>query len=682
MSEPTHTRKLAAILAADAVAYSRLMADNEAATIVALNEARVQFRTRIEAHQGRVIDTAGDSVLAEFQSPVESVAAAVEIQQALAGLNSSMPEKRRLQFRIGVNLGDVIEDSGTLYGDGVNVAARLQELAEPGGLCISGTVFEQIDGKLPLLFKSIGERTVKNIPRPIRIYRLAKSPAKISLPRMKPGIIWSGAALITIIGIGGFTWWQWVATKSTANPPLAATEVRPRLAILPLDSISPHAEDAYLAEGMTEELISRLSRVNGLDVIARTSVMQYKGSKKGIATVGQELKVGVVLEGSIRKSGNKIRLTVQLIDVPTQGHLWSQEYDRELKDVLLMQSEVAEQIAHALHIKLLGPTNVASSAATVDPETYSFYLKGLHHAAKLTPEELRKSIDYFEQALSRSPTDARSWSGIARAHALLGWWGFATPAESFPRAKAASLKALEIDPSLAQAHISLGMVQFLYDWDWSAARQSYERAIELSPGSADAHLFHGIWLKAMGKNQRAVVEIIRANELDPLYLMANAELGWVAYFGGRLEEAAQNCRRTLEMDPKYIFALSCLQNATTMMRDAEAVALSDQLVDLTSGDPYFLGQRGWTYGLLGMKEEAQQVLDQLREMSRRGPVAAPAIWYVQMGLGDVDATIATMEKALHERSPDMAWIKSTPEYDWLRGHPRFQSLLTRMRFPD
>jgi adenylate cyclase len=675
-------RKLSAILAADAVAFSRLMADDEAATVEMLNEARILFRKGIEAHQGRVIDTAGDSVLAEFVSPVESVAAAVEIQKALAGLNSSLPEKRRLRFRIGVNLGDVIEDAGNIYGDGVNVAARLQELAEPGGLCISGTVFEQIHGKLPLLFKSSGERTVKNIPRPVRVYRLTESAARIPTPWRKASIVWSAAALVAILAVGWLAWWQGAPKNNAANPPISPAQGRPRLAILPLDSISPQAEDAYLAEGMTEELISRLSRINGLDVIARTSVMQYKDSKKGIAAVGQELKVGVVLEGSIRKSGNKIRLTVQLIDVPTQGHLWSQEYDRELKDVLVMQSEVAEQIAHALHIKLLGRTKVASSTPTVDPETYSFYLKGLHHAAKFTPEELRKSIAYFEQALSRSPTDAKSWSGIARAHALLGWWGFATPPESFPRAKAASLKALEIDPNLSHAHISLGMVQFLYDWDWSAARQSYEKAIELSPGSADAHLFHGIWLKAMGKNPQAVVEIIRANELDPLYLMANAELGWVAYFGGRLEEAAQNCRRTLEMDPKYIFALSCLQNATTMMRRADAVALSDKLVDLTSGDPYFLGQRGWAYGMLGMKEQAQRVLDQLREMSRDGPVAAPAIWYVQMGLGDVDATIATMERALQERSPDLAWIRSTPEYDWLRGHPRFQSLLTRMRFPN
>lgn len=683
MSDASNSkRKLAAILSADVAGYSRLMADDEAATVATLNEARALFRSRIGAHRGCVIDTVGDSVLAEFTSPVEAVASTVEIQQALAVRNSSLSGDRRMQFRIGVNLGDVIEDAGTIYGDGVNIAVRLQELSEPGGLCISGTVFDQVEGKLPLSFKSLGEQTVKNIARPVRAYRLASpSVAKVIL-KPKFGLVWSSAAAAAILGVAGIVWWQTAAWKDSTAKPVVADENRTRMAILPLASISTHPEDEYLADGMTEELISRLSRVNGLDVIARTSVMQYKGSNKDISTVGQELKVDAVLEGSIRKSGNKIRMTVQLIDVATQSHLWSQDYDRELKDVLATQSEISDQIARALHVKLLRPAYVASAAAPVDPETYTLYLKGLHHSATFTPEELKKSITYFERALARSPNDAKSWSGIARAYAILGWWAYATPAETFPIAKAAAQKALSIDSNLAQAHISLGIVQFLYDWNWLEAQQSYVKAIELSPGSADAHLFHGIWLKAMGRNEQAVAEIERANELDPLYLMANAELGWVAYYGGRLEEAAQNCRRTLEVDPKYIFALSCLQNATTMSRNAESVVISDKLVDLTSGDPYFLGQRGWAYGLLGMKTEAQRVLDQLRRISKSAQVPAPAIWYVQMGLGDGNATIATMEMGFSERWPDMVWLRSAPEYNWLRDDPRFQSLLTRMHFPD
>ena len=232
---------------------------------------------------------------------------------------------------------------------------------------------------------------------------------------------------------------------------------------------------------MTEELISKLSRVEGLDVIARTSVMQYKTTQKSIADIGRDLNVGAVLEGSVRKAGDKVRITLQLIDVSTQGHLWSQDFDRNLKDIFATQSEIAEQVAGALHVKLVRSVHSADAGRTrADPETYELYLKGLFHAAKLTPDGLKTSIGYFDQALKKSPNDARSWAGLAKAYAMLGWWAYAPPAESFQKAKVAAERALAIDETLAEAHISLGMVRFLFDWDWAGAESAYQRAIELA----------------------------------------------------------------------------------------------------------------------------------------------------------------------------------------------------------
>ena len=681
---PSH-RKLAAILSADAVGYSRLMADDEAETLRALNESRDLFRKRIEAHGGRLIDTAGDSILAEFPSAVEAVDCAVEIQHELAKRNHQLAEHRRMQFRIGINLGDVIEqEDGTIYGDGVNVAARLQTLAEPGGICISGTAFDQVEGKLPLQLKFLGEQQVKNIAKPVRAYRVligaeaAKARPTGASKRRRIAIGAAvGVVLSAALGIA------WKAHKPASDQPPPSVYQKPRLAVLPLDIFSAHAEDEYFSDGMTEELISRLSRIGGLDVIARTSVMQYKGKKKSITDIGRELNVNSILEGSVRKAGDKVRITVQLIDVGSQAHLWSADYDRDVKDIFATQSDISEKVSKALHLQLVAArTAVVQSHTSSETKTYALYLKGRYYAGKLTPDGLKKSIEYFEQALASAPNDANVWAGLARTYAMLGWLTYAPPSESFSKAKAAAEKALSLDATLSEAQVALGMVRFLSDWDWPGAEQAYQRAIELSPGSADAHLFHGVLLKALARNDRAVEEIRRANELDPLNLMASAEIGWVAYYGGRLDEAAQGCRRTLEMDPNYLFALSCLQMALALKKDPETIVIAKKMIELTSGDPYFLSQLGWAYGVLGDRKKAQRILTQLGELSRTTPVSPPAIFYVHLGLGNLDATMNYMEKAYRERWSDVVWIKSAPEYDVLRSDPRFVALLAKMRFPE
>jgi adenylate cyclase len=675
-------RKLVAILSGDAVGYSRLMADDEAATLRSLNDTRSLFRERIQAHGGRLIDTAGDSVLAEFPSAVEAAECADEIQRELSKRNRQLADHRRMQFRIGINLGDVIEqEDGTIYGDGVNIAARLQQLAEPGGICVSGTAFDHVEGKLPLAFKFIGEQAVKNIDKPVRAYRVLLGPTRqtssANTITNRRYLTIGGTVLIAALVAAGVTW---NVRNSPSHQALTTVSQKPRLAVLPLDNFSPHSEDDYFADGMTEELISRLSRIGGLDVIARTSVMQYKGKHRSITDIGRELNVDNILEGSVRKAGEKVRITVQLVDVASQGHQWSADYDHDLKDILATQRDISEKVAKALHVKLTGAGPEAGQGqGGSNPKTYALYLKGRYYAGKLTPEGLKKSVEYFEQALAEAPNDANVWSAVARSYALIGWFRYAPPKEAFSKGKLAAERALSLDATLSEAQLALGIVRFLFDWDWPGAEQALQRAIELNLSNADAHLYYGVLLKVLGRNDRAVAEIRRANELDPLNLMASAETGWVAFFGGRLDEAAQACRRTLEMDPNYLFALHCLQFALTMKKDPEAIGVAKKFLELTSGDPYVLSLLGWTYGVLGKRKEAEGVLRQLNELSRTTAVPAPAILYVNMGLGNRDATFEYMERAYRERWNDVVFIKTPPIYDALRSDPRFTALLEKMR---
>ena len=688
----TTQRKLAAILCADAAGYSRLMADDETATLRALNESRDIFRKRIEAHGGRLIDTAGDSVLAEFSSAVEAVDAADEIQHELAKRNHQLAEHRRMPFRIGINLGDVIEQAdGTIYGDGVNVAARLQQLADAGDICIAGTAFDQVEGKLPLQFEFIGEQQVKNIAKPVRAYQVRGSAAagdiREARAKRRPLVAAGTVALVVALVAAGFAWKAQRAANegraASASPAVPQARGKPRLAVLPLANISPKQEDEYFADGMTEELISRLSRVGGIDVIARTSVMQYKGKTSGIVEIGRDLNVNSVLEGSIRKSGDKLRVTLQLIDVASQGHLWSADFDRQLKDVFATQSEISGRVVEALHVRLVESAhNAYASNRGTDSETYNLYLKGRYHWSKTSPEGLKKAIEYFERALARSPNDARSLAGLADAYVWLGWNSFLPPNETFPKAKAAAEKALQLDANLAEAHASLGLVRFLFEWDWAGAKQSYERAIELSPSYALGHLWYGIYYKAMGDQEKALAQIMRSNELDPLFLIANAEIGWAAYFRRDFLSAERECKRTLELDPNFTFALLCLQGALALQKNPQVIEVAQKLVQLNPGDPFVLGGLGWAYGVLGQTAKARETLAAIEKIARTAPVPPTTTYAIHIGLGEFDRALAGLEQVRQERWADMVWLKTDPVFDPLRSQPRFVALVEKMAFPE
>ena len=437
-------RRLAAILAADVVGYSRLMAADEAGTHARLKALQTDIIGPLVAElHGRIVKLMGDGALVEFPSVVEAVQCAVEVQRGVAEHQGKLPEDQRIAFRIGVNLGDVIIEGDDIHGDGVNVAARLEALADPGGILISRTVRDHVQDKLPYRFEDLGEQRVKNIPRPVHVFRVvADGATPVSRRRTRlvdSRWLWAVAALVLLL-LGAGAAWHWLRPSDTSPAVGEAAQQtaldKYRIAVLPFVNMSADAENEYFSDGMTEELISKLSRLHDLTVIARTSIMQYKETGKSIAEIGRELQVGTILEGSVRKAGDRLRITAQLVDVASQGHLWSQDYDRTLDDVFAIQSDVAQHVAEALQITLKpAETRQIEKAGTDDLEAYNAYLKGLYHYSTWSKEGLEKSIEYFEQAIARDPDFAKAYAAMAFSYDLLADNGHLPPDDAFPKVK-------------------------------------------------------------------------------------------------------------------------------------------------------------------------------------------------------------------------------------------------------
>ena len=380
-------RKLAAILNADVKGYSRLMGDDEAATVRTLTAYRDLMASRVRQHRGRVVDFTGDNLLAEFASVVDAVRCAVEIQEELRVRNAELPDHRKMEFRIGINLGDVIVEGDRIYGDGVNVAARVQSLAEGGSIAVSGTVYDQIENKLTLRYESLGEHAVKNIAKPVRVYRVVMEPgtaavagqARKARPRSMLRAALVGLAVLVVVGASGVAIWRF-SSRPSAPPGLELPD-KPSIAVLPFVNVGADPKQEHFSDGMTEEIITTLSKVSGLFVIASNSVFTYKGKPVKVQQVSRELGVRYVLEGSVRKSDPRIRVTAQLIDATTGHHLWAERYDRELKDVFTLQDEIAQKIVTALAVKLTEGEQVrARRRSTTSVEAWEYYVEQFRRA--------------------------------------------------------------------------------------------------------------------------------------------------------------------------------------------------------------------------------------------------------------------------------------------------------------
>ena len=484
------------------------------------------------------------------------------------------------------------------------------------------------------------------------------------------------------ISIGLFFLGRYSAGNKAASPAGISNK---SIAVLPFDNLSRDPDNAYFAEGVQDEILTRLAKVADLKVISRTSTQHFKSTPDNLPQIAKQLGVAHILEGSVQKSGEQVRVNVQLINALTDAHLWGDTYDRKLTDIFAVESEIAKTIAETLQARLTGSEKtLITKTPTVNPEAYELYLKGRFFWNKRTGADLLKSIDYFKQAVEKDQKYALAYAGLADAYVLLPPYGAASPSESFPQAEAAARKALELDDTLAEAHTSLGQVLLFYDLDFAGSTMEFERALSLDPNYATAHHWYGGGgpLLALGQFDRAIKEGKRAVELDPLSLINNADLGWLYFNARRYNEAEAQARKTLEMDSHFYLAHYYLGEVLQLKGQlTEAIAEYKKAAELDD-DPFVLGLLAQAYAKLGQRDEALKMLGQLQELATRRYVTGYSFALVHIALGEKDKAIDWLERAYRDRAgPDIALIKVDPFLDPLRGHPRFEALVQKIFGP-
>jgi TolB-like protein/Tfp pilus assembly protein PilF len=453
-----------------------------------------------------------------------------------------------------------------------------------------------------------------------------------------------------------------------------------RVAVLPLANISPNSADAYFADGMTEELISVLSKIAAFRVISRTSVMKYRDSSMSAGEIGKELQVKTLVEGSVRKMEDRVRISIQLVDTQTEERIWSRDYDRLIKDIFSIQGDIARKIASSLKVRIpQHERELIEKKATDVPDAYTLYLNGRYHLTKRTEEGLKSAIKLFEQSLASDPRLAQAHCGLADAYSLLALFEFAPPKQAFPKARSNAEEAISLDPNLAEAHTSLGLVLFQYERSWSGAQEEFQRASFLNPNYAQAHQYYADLLKALGHFDEALTEMREALELDPLSLAINTGIGHVLYLSRQYDRAIEQYMKTLRMDPNFLqahlwFGRPYLQKG--MFK--EAIEELKQAVALSSGSTMSLAVLGHAYASAGEKEEALKILEKLLERSKEHYLPSYWIALVYTGLGDKDKAFEWLGRAYDDRSSWLVWMKVEPRFDSLRSDARFDSLLRNM----
>ena len=522
-------RKLAAILSADVEGYSRLMDDDEEATVRTLTAYRTAIADLVKQFRGRIVDTPGDNILVEFTSVVDCVNCAVEIQRDLAERNAELPDNRRMEFRMGVNLGDVIEEEGRIYGDGVNIAARVESLAEAGGICISGRAHDQVENKLEYEYENLGKHQVKNISRPIQVYRVLSYPgaaahrvvqAKETLGRKWRKFAVSAAAIVVLVVALGF--WLFYTHRPVIEP--ASVEKmafplpeKPSIAVLAFENLSGDPEQDYFSDGITDDIITALSKTPKMFVIARNSTFTYKGKPVKVQQVAEELGVRYVVKGSVRKAGEKVRITAQLIDATTGRHLWAEKYDRKLKDIFVLQDEITKEVITALQVKLTDGEQARIRAKGTDNlKAYLNVLEARELYNHWNIEDNHKARQLLKEALELDPNYALTYFGLATTHIMDVYLGSTkSKKDSVAKATELSKKVLSLDNSSGYAHRLLGSINYL-EKQYENGIRALEKAVELHPNGADTHALLARGLDLIVKTEEAIQMSNRAMRLNPI----------------------------------------------------------------------------------------------------------------------------------------------------------------------
>lgn len=630
-------RTLAAIMFTDIVGYTHLSQVDESLAIELLEEHRSLLRPIIAAHRGSVVKTMGDAFLVEFKSALEAVRCAVEIQDKLRARNRTEAPSRKLEIRIGIHVGDVVREKDDIIGDAVNVASRIEPLAEPGGVCISQQVYDQVRNRTELELVKAGDVALKNVGLPVGVYSVVRP----SDPKTEDG-------------------------SKRGN----------RVVVLPFVSISPGSNEEYFADGLTEELILKLSENPDLRVIARTSAMSYKGKGKKVSEIGRELGVDSLIEGSVRKAGNRVRISVQLIDARTEEHLWSDRYDRELTDIFAIQSHIATKVAHSLAAGIFS----GSKADTRDVEAYTLYLRAGQLQREGTEASIREAISLYKRAITRDPDFARAYVGLGRAWGMMAATGY----EDFPKAaaeaEAAASKALELRTELAESHSVMAMVHFLNDRS-EAALEEAEETLRINPNDVEAHMSLAILYSCLRTPEEALRESRRAYELDPLSIPAANLFAAAAGVAGLGEVERDVLSRLVEFNPRNPRVYVDMAEFEMSEKNfAEAQKLIDAAREFGPGDHSVKFAQGELFALTGRRKDAEKVLSEIRTEEKKESARLMGELVVLTALGNLDEVFKVILRQAELHSwPYM--ITSDPYYAEVRRDPRFQGFRRKVGLP-
>ncbi len=624
----------------DMVGYTALGQRNESLSLALVDEQRKLIRPVLSRHNGREIKTIGDAFLVEFPNALDAVRCAYDIQRAVREFNISLSEERRVHLRVGIHLGDVVESRNDIAGDAVNIASRIESLADDGGVCLTRQVYDHVQNKFELPLRSLGPTQLKNVSTTVEVYKMV-------MP-------WEEGRVV--------------------RPTLLDKR---RIAVLPIANMSPDPNDQFFADGMTEELIDRLSQVKQLRVIARTSIMNYKNEKKNAAQIGRELGVGTLVEGSVRKAGNRVRVTVQLIASESEEHLWSSRYDRSLDDIFEVQGDIASKVADELKVQLIdSEKQLLEKRPTEDAEAYTHFLRGRELLREGSEPSLRRAIEFLEKAVELDSSFARAYSALANCYLRLGNDGYDPWEESIARAKVPLNKALELDPDLAEAHVVLSLIMFNED-NLARAVAEAKRATELNPSLPDAYemLAMAAWSRGeTDEGTRLAETYYRLDPIRPAYVRA---LGMVYFYLGREAEALQHWEKTRQLAPAGTYRLMA-EHALWKGNYERAKELHTMAENLQPTHPWVTWMRGFMAAQMGDRETAFRIIRQIEE-SKKGIDGLNGIGYIYYALGDFDSYFDYMNRALESHVINIGYSMYCPLFAKGRADPRYQKLIEKMR---
>ncbi|PYJ75707.1 MAG: hypothetical protein DME77_08365 [Verrucomicrobia bacterium] len=712
-SEPEQHPKveIGHVLTMDVVEYSTLLITEQTRvmgelTSIVKNTERFQ-RGESEGNLVR-IPTGDGMALVFFDDPQAPIECAMEI----AGALKSHPE---IGLRMGIHSGPVnavvdVSDRANVAGAGIDMAQRVMDCGDAGHILLSKRVADDL-APFPRwnpLLHELGECEVKHgrkislvnfytdeignpaLPQKCVAHGTKRTGDKISRPWPRDiafiGTVILGIVIFTpvVFRIASRTG----ASSKTSKSARSSISVNTKsIAVLPFENLSRDPDNAYFADGIQEEILTRLSKIADLKVISRTSTQRYKGTPTNLLEIAKQLGVAHILEGTVQKAADQVRVNVQLINAQTDSHLWAEKFDRNLADIFAVESEIATKIADTLQTKLSGSEQKAIAARpTKNSEAHQLYLKGRYFLKKRTEEGLKKSIEFFNQAIDKDSGYALAYSGLADSNMYLLRLGFlrgVSRKETDERAKAAATKALELDDNLAEAHTSLALVKMEYEWDWTGSEREFQRAIQLDPGFAEAHHQYSHYLTAMGRSSESLTESLRALELDPLSLVLNAHLAWHYLYARQYDQAIQQCQKASELDRNYpetaeFRGLAYEQKGMYQ----EAIAELQTAINLSGGSPHMKAELGHAYAIAGETTQALDILNELKRGSTETHISSYDIAVIHVGLGRKERALEALENAYQERSEWLRYLRVDPRLDPLRGDPRFEKLADQIVPPD